>query len=185
MYLHIGWKKFACYHRLEAGFILMFSYFGDRDASVKVFDETCCRRNYHGNSAEDDDDQCRVLFLRSKCVHGGFWLFFLGRTNMALSPAGFPVWVTGCALECSFLAGEHTKPSMHGLVRYKPRTDEDMEDDIEDDMEIEKGKNKKNNKDIQNRTKDAMLRYHTNSPRWRNIDRMMPYKDEDPVRKGS
>ncbi|KAK1648569.1 hypothetical protein QYE76_066374 [Lolium multiflorum] len=56
MYLHIGWEKFARHHRLQAGFVLLFSYFGDRDMSVKVFDKTRCRRNYHGDSAEDDDD---------------------------------------------------------------------------------------------------------------------------------
>jgi hypothetical protein len=44
MYLHISWEKFARYHRLEAGFMLVFSYFGDRDASVKVFDETRCQQ---------------------------------------------------------------------------------------------------------------------------------------------
>ncbi|KAK1677739.1 hypothetical protein QYE76_038587 [Lolium multiflorum] len=46
MYLNIGWEKFARHHNLEAGFILLFSYFGDRDMSVKVFDETRCRRDY-------------------------------------------------------------------------------------------------------------------------------------------
>ncbi|KAK1650393.1 hypothetical protein QYE76_068198 [Lolium multiflorum] len=46
MYLNIGWEKFARHHSLEAGFILLFSYFGDRDMSVKVFDETRCRRDY-------------------------------------------------------------------------------------------------------------------------------------------
>ncbi|KAK1614221.1 hypothetical protein QYE76_019738 [Lolium multiflorum] len=56
MYLHIGWEKFARYHRLEAGFVLLFSYFGDRDMSVKVFNEMRCRRNYHGDNAEEDDD---------------------------------------------------------------------------------------------------------------------------------
>ncbi|KAK1662359.1 hypothetical protein QYE76_050518 [Lolium multiflorum] len=56
MYLHIGWEKIARYHRLEPGFMLVFSYFGDKDVSVKVFDETCCRRNYHGDNAEEDDD---------------------------------------------------------------------------------------------------------------------------------
>ncbi|KAK1620857.1 hypothetical protein QYE76_026374 [Lolium multiflorum] len=56
MYLHIGWEKFARYHRLEAGFVLVFSYFGDRDMSVKVFDETRCRRNYHDDSTDEDDD---------------------------------------------------------------------------------------------------------------------------------
>ncbi|KAK1677410.1 hypothetical protein QYE76_038258 [Lolium multiflorum] len=42
MYLHIGWERFARYHRLQAGFVLVFSYFGDRDMRVKVFDKTRC-----------------------------------------------------------------------------------------------------------------------------------------------
>ncbi|KAK1609015.1 hypothetical protein QYE76_032688 [Lolium multiflorum] len=56
MYLHIGWENFARYQRLEAGFVLMFSYVGERDMSFKVFDETRCRRHYHDDSAEKDDD---------------------------------------------------------------------------------------------------------------------------------
>ncbi|KAK1695705.1 hypothetical protein QYE76_012402 [Lolium multiflorum] len=31
MYLHISWEKFARYHHLEAGFMLMFSYRGEGD----------------------------------------------------------------------------------------------------------------------------------------------------------
>ncbi|KAK1633137.1 hypothetical protein QYE76_007452 [Lolium multiflorum] len=38
MYLHIGWEKFARHHSLQAGFVLVFSYFGE-DMSVKVFDK--------------------------------------------------------------------------------------------------------------------------------------------------
>ncbi|KAK1692958.1 hypothetical protein QYE76_009655 [Lolium multiflorum] len=56
MYLNIGWEKFARHHSLEAGFILPFSYFGDRDMSVKVFDETRCRRDYHGDITDEEDD---------------------------------------------------------------------------------------------------------------------------------
>ena len=56
MYLNIGWEKFARHHSLQAGFILLFSYFGDRDMSVKVFDETRCRRDYHGDSTDEEDD---------------------------------------------------------------------------------------------------------------------------------
>ncbi|KAK1617301.1 hypothetical protein QYE76_022818 [Lolium multiflorum] len=56
MYLHIGWEKFARHHSLQAGFVLLSSYFGDRDMSVKVFDETRCRRNYHVDNAEEDDE---------------------------------------------------------------------------------------------------------------------------------
>ncbi|KAK1682693.1 hypothetical protein QYE76_043541 [Lolium multiflorum] len=57
MYLHIGWEKFARHHSLEAGFILLFSYFGDRDMSVKVFDETRCRRDYHGHHGDSTDEE--------------------------------------------------------------------------------------------------------------------------------
>ncbi|KAK1621001.1 hypothetical protein QYE76_026518 [Lolium multiflorum] len=56
MYLNIGWEKFARHHSLEAGFILLFSYFGDKDMSVKVFDETRCRRDYHDDSTDEEDD---------------------------------------------------------------------------------------------------------------------------------
>ncbi|KAK1609200.1 hypothetical protein QYE76_032873 [Lolium multiflorum] len=78
MYLHIGWEKFARHHSLQAGFVLVFSYFGDRDMSVKVFDETCCRRNYH---VDGRGGRRRVLFLRSEYRHGGLCLFSLERTN--------------------------------------------------------------------------------------------------------
>ncbi|KAK1696121.1 hypothetical protein QYE76_012818 [Lolium multiflorum] len=56
MHLHTGWEKFARYLDLEAGCVLTFSYLGEADMSVKVFDETRCRRHYHGDSAEEDDD---------------------------------------------------------------------------------------------------------------------------------
>jgi hypothetical protein len=36
--------------------VLTFSYLGEADMSVKVFDETRCRRHYHGDNAEEDDD---------------------------------------------------------------------------------------------------------------------------------
>ncbi|KAK1619119.1 hypothetical protein QYE76_024636 [Lolium multiflorum] len=52
MYLHTDWEKFTRYHHLEAGFVLTFSYLGEADMSVKVFDETRCRRHYHGDNSE-------------------------------------------------------------------------------------------------------------------------------------
>ncbi|KAK1665281.1 hypothetical protein QYE76_053440 [Lolium multiflorum] len=55
MYLNIGWEKFVRHHSLEAGFILLFSYFSNRDMSVKVFDETRCRRDYHDDSTDEED----------------------------------------------------------------------------------------------------------------------------------
>ncbi|KAK1617835.1 hypothetical protein QYE76_023352 [Lolium multiflorum] len=56
MYLHTGWEKLARYHDLEAGCMLTFAYLGEADMSVKVFDETRCRRHYHDDRAEEDDD---------------------------------------------------------------------------------------------------------------------------------
>ncbi|KAK1605745.1 hypothetical protein QYE76_029418 [Lolium multiflorum] len=55
MYLNIGWEKFARHHNLQAGFILVFSYFGNRDMSIKVFDESRCRRDYHVDGDSHDD----------------------------------------------------------------------------------------------------------------------------------
>ncbi|KAK1667111.1 hypothetical protein QYE76_055270 [Lolium multiflorum] len=55
IYLHTGWEKFSRYHDLEVGCVLTFSYLGDVDMSVKVFDETRCRRHYHDDTDEEDD----------------------------------------------------------------------------------------------------------------------------------
>ncbi|KAK1610154.1 hypothetical protein QYE76_033827 [Lolium multiflorum] len=55
IYLQTGWEKFARYHDLEAGCVLIFSYLGEADMSVKVFNETHCHRHYHGDTDEEDD----------------------------------------------------------------------------------------------------------------------------------
>ncbi|KAK1605504.1 hypothetical protein QYE76_029177 [Lolium multiflorum] len=55
MYLHTGWEKFARYHDLQAGHVLTFSYLGEGDMSVKVFEETCFHRHYHGDNDEKDN----------------------------------------------------------------------------------------------------------------------------------
>ncbi|KAK1621294.1 hypothetical protein QYE76_026865 [Lolium multiflorum] len=55
IYLHTGWEKFARLHDLQDGCVLTFSYQGDEEMSVKVFDDTSCRRHYH-NDDEDDND---------------------------------------------------------------------------------------------------------------------------------
>jgi hypothetical protein len=34
----------------------MFSYFGDRDMSMEVFDETRRRRDYHSDNTDEEDD---------------------------------------------------------------------------------------------------------------------------------
>jgi hypothetical protein len=63
----------ARHHNLEAGIILVFSYLGEKDMSVKVFDETRFRRDYRGDTADEVD--FRVLFLRIEYVHGFICLF--------------------------------------------------------------------------------------------------------------
>nr|XP_051211686.1 B3 domain-containing protein Os03g0212300-like [Lolium perenne] len=59
LYLDIGWEKFARYHDLEFGCVLTFSYLGDADMSVKVFDKRC-RRYYH-----DDNDERTIEHAES------------------------------------------------------------------------------------------------------------------------
>ncbi|XP_051221641.1 B3 domain-containing protein Os03g0212300-like [Lolium perenne] len=55
MYLHTGWEEFARFYGLQAGCVLTFSYQGDEQVSVKVFDGTSCRRHYHGDDKEEED----------------------------------------------------------------------------------------------------------------------------------
>ncbi|XP_051221049.1 B3 domain-containing protein Os03g0212300-like [Lolium perenne] len=55
MYLHTGWEKFVRFHDLQDGCVLTFSYQGDKEMSVKVFNDTSCRRHYHIDDEEDDD----------------------------------------------------------------------------------------------------------------------------------
>ncbi|KAK1602741.1 hypothetical protein QYE76_008300 [Lolium multiflorum] len=55
MYLHTVWEMFARFHDLQGSCILTFSYQGDEEMSVKVFDDTSCRRHYHGDDKEDND----------------------------------------------------------------------------------------------------------------------------------
>ena len=53
MYLARGWEQFASDHTLQAGHFLVFIYDGDNVLTVKVFNETLCRRHYHINDEED------------------------------------------------------------------------------------------------------------------------------------
>nr|XP_051230195.1 B3 domain-containing protein Os03g0212300-like [Lolium perenne] len=55
MYLHTGLEKFALFHDLQAGCVLTFSYQGDEELNMKVFDDTSCRWHYHGGDEEYDD----------------------------------------------------------------------------------------------------------------------------------
>ena len=47
LYMHIGWEEFARVHNLTVGCVLTFIYEGDGQMSVKIFDDTCCRRRYN------------------------------------------------------------------------------------------------------------------------------------------
>nr|XP_051221943.1 B3 domain-containing protein Os03g0212300-like [Lolium perenne] len=55
MYLHTGWEKFTRFKDLQAGCVLNFCYQGGEERSVKVFDDTSCRRHYHDDNEKDDD----------------------------------------------------------------------------------------------------------------------------------
>jgi hypothetical protein len=55
MYLHTGWEKFTRFHDLQTVCVLTFSYQGDQEMSLKVFDDKSYRRHYHNNDEEDDN----------------------------------------------------------------------------------------------------------------------------------
>ncbi|KAK1677561.1 hypothetical protein QYE76_038409 [Lolium multiflorum] len=96
MYLNIGWGKFPRHHSLEAGFILLFSYFGDRDMSVKVFDETRCRRDYHGDNTRTATMMKSVVSSQRIRAQKFLDVRLIGRTNKGtILPLHFSVWVTG------------------------------------------------------------------------------------------
>ena len=57
MYLHAGWEKFAHDHKIQPGFVLVFTYEGYAELSVKVFDGTVRHRYYHGKDAGEDEDE--------------------------------------------------------------------------------------------------------------------------------
>ncbi|KAK1652272.1 hypothetical protein QYE76_070077 [Lolium multiflorum] len=52
MFLHNGWRRFARSHTIEVGHLVVFKYDGHGIFTIKVFDETICRRHYH----TDEDD---------------------------------------------------------------------------------------------------------------------------------
>ena len=56
MYLHAGWEKFARDHKIEPGFVLVFTYIGYAELAVKVVNDTSCRRYYHAKDADEDED---------------------------------------------------------------------------------------------------------------------------------
>jgi acyl transferase domain-containing protein len=56
MYLNKGWEKFACAHSVKIGSFLHFKYEVDDELTVKVFDGTMCRRYYHTDSDESNEE---------------------------------------------------------------------------------------------------------------------------------
>ncbi|KAK1632769.1 hypothetical protein QYE76_007084 [Lolium multiflorum] len=52
MFFHNGWRHFARSHVIEVGHFIVFKYDSHSVFTIKVFDETMCRRHYH--SDEDD-----------------------------------------------------------------------------------------------------------------------------------
>jgi hypothetical protein len=54
MYLEIDFDKFSRDHKLEVRSMLHFLYEGDGDMSVRVFDDSSYRWNYHDNESGED-----------------------------------------------------------------------------------------------------------------------------------
>ena len=57
IHLTQGWKRFAHEHSLAPGHYLQFTYGGEAGGlTVKVFDETMCRRRYKIKEEVDSDE---------------------------------------------------------------------------------------------------------------------------------
>jgi hypothetical protein len=65
-YLASGWRRFCCVHETVDGHFVVFNYEDDHTITVKVFNDTMCRRHYvaaaHGkavaaasSSSKDDE----------------------------------------------------------------------------------------------------------------------------------
>jgi B3 DNA binding domain len=52
LYLDGGWSNFAEEHDLHTGYFVVFRYEGNMVFTVKVFDETCCLKEYELASCE-------------------------------------------------------------------------------------------------------------------------------------
>ncbi|XBI32320.1 hypothetical protein VPH35_055784 [Triticum aestivum] len=63
MYLWNGWKQFAKAHDLRLGHFLVFSYDGHDVLTVKVFDRSMCRREYHDyDTSNSSSDSGNILY---------------------------------------------------------------------------------------------------------------------------
>jgi hypothetical protein len=58
IYLDTGFDKFTRDHSVEVGCLLHFIYEGEgkENMSFRVFDESSCRRHYHGDDSDEDND---------------------------------------------------------------------------------------------------------------------------------
>jgi hypothetical protein len=45
-YLASGWRRFCQRHKIMAGHFVVFTYDGDHQITIMVFDETMCRWHY-------------------------------------------------------------------------------------------------------------------------------------------
>jgi hypothetical protein len=56
MYLHTGWKMFACDNDVQVGCLVNFFYKGDGEMSVKLFGKESCCIHYQSDSGDDKED---------------------------------------------------------------------------------------------------------------------------------
>jgi hypothetical protein len=56
MYLDKGWENFTIAHGVDFVCFLHFKYEGDYVLTVKVFDETTCKKYYYTDDEDTDDE---------------------------------------------------------------------------------------------------------------------------------
>jgi B3 DNA binding domain len=79
LYLDGGWSNFAEEHDLHTGYFVVFRYEGNMVFTVKVFDETCCLKEYELASCEspgctstsNESSEVACLTLSQSSEHEG------------------------------------------------------------------------------------------------------------------
>jgi B3 DNA binding domain len=66
MYFQKGWSEFAKVHDLQTGYFLVFRYEGNMIFKVKIFDTTCCLKDYTLGSHARHVNPCIKIETSSK-----------------------------------------------------------------------------------------------------------------------
>lgn len=68
-YFTKGWPEFVEAHQIEFGYLMVFSYKGQSNFSVEIFDHTTCLKEYNHISSGKRNDQRDLQFPEGRLTH--------------------------------------------------------------------------------------------------------------------